>query len=263
MRKDYHMHPRVIEGYDRVERFIETAINNNFDEICITDHMPLSCSDAADRIKAGGVSEYYKKVRELADIYKDKISIKCGIEIDYHPSVVGEIEEVLSQGDFDFILGSTHIQIFADYLLDGNHKYTEFADLAWQNTLLAAKSGYFTTISHLDMFRWAFTLPERFPLIDDGYTEDYHRDIIEEILDVIEEKNLYLEINPHLAWKNEKNFELVYPHMDIVKSAFTRNIKFSYGSDAHVASQVGKMYDMLREHPIYSKALSIWENEKN
>jgi len=262
MRKDYHMHPRVIEGYERVEKFIETAINNNFDEICITDHMPLSISSAADRIAKGKVSEYYKKVRDLSEIYKDKISIKCGIEIDYHPSVIGEIEEVLSQGEFDFVLGSTHMQLFAPHLFDGNHKYTEFADLAWENTLLAAKSGYFTTISHLDMFRWAFTIPERFPLVNDGYTEDYHRDIIEEILDVIEDKNLYLEINPHLAWKNEKNFELVYPHPDIVKSALNRNIKFSYGSDAHVASQVGKMYDMLKEHPIYSKALDIWENVK-
>ena len=66
MKKDYHIHAQILRETVDSEVFIQTAISRGFDEICITDHMPLSLSNAADSIPAGRVSEYCEKVHELA-----------------------------------------------------------------------------------------------------------------------------------------------------------------------------------------------------
>ena len=41
------------------------------------------------------------KARELARKYEGILSIKCGMEIDYYPSVMSEIQAVLDDGEFD------------------------------------------------------------------------------------------------------------------------------------------------------------------
>ena len=112
MRRDYHMHPTVMQHPERFAAFVQTALERGIGEICVTDHMPLSLSSAKDRILPGTVREYCKRVRELAAAYADVITVKCGIEIDFHPSVMGEIEEVLGAGEFDYILASSHMHIF-------------------------------------------------------------------------------------------------------------------------------------------------------
>ena len=112
MRKDYHLHPMVLQCPERLDWFVERAKQKNIGEICVTDHMPLSLSNAPDRIPSGQVREYCARVRELAKRYEGTIKIRCGIEIDYHPSARAEIERVLDEGDFDFVLGSSHMHIF-------------------------------------------------------------------------------------------------------------------------------------------------------
>ena len=92
MKKDYHLHPRILDPSNAFENFIHVALDNGIKEICITDHMPLSVSNAGDRIPNGQIKAYCRRVRELAKRCEDMISIKCGIEIDYHPSVLDEIQ---------------------------------------------------------------------------------------------------------------------------------------------------------------------------
>ena len=77
MRKDYHIHPSVLLVPEKFEMFVQSAIDRNIEEICITDHMPLSISKTSDRIPSGMVSKYCSCVRELAEKYAHKLSIKC------------------------------------------------------------------------------------------------------------------------------------------------------------------------------------------
>ena len=78
MKKDYHMHPTVVQDPGRLKAFVEKALFHGIQEICITDHMPLHGNTASDRIPAGRVSEYCKTVRALAQEYESDISIKLG-----------------------------------------------------------------------------------------------------------------------------------------------------------------------------------------
>ena len=258
MRKDYHMHPMVIQAPDRFDEFVQSALRKNIGEICVTDHMPLSLSDAPDRIPDGSVRQYCARVREFAKKYEGVIRIKCGIEIDYHSSVISEVERALDEGEFDFVLGSSHMQFFvSDY---SKYTFNDFAKLALENSICAAESGLFSAIAHPDMYRWAFKRPKRFPMIDDEYSPERHEDLIRELLSAVSSRGMLLEINPHLA-DGEKELFYTYPQDTIVSWALDMNLRFSYGSDAHAPGSVGAMLDELEAHPIYGKALDGWENQ--
>lgn len=258
MRKDFHMHPSVIQAPERFDSFVQEALRKSIGEICITDHMPLSRSDAPDRLPFGSVCEYCARVRELAKQYEDRIVIRCGIEVDFHPSALSEIEAVLDEGDFDFVLGSSHMHIFLDNF--EKYSFNDFAKLALENSIRAVEYGRFSALAHLDMYRWAFERPKRFPMADDGYSPEYHRDLIQELLSALAERGMLLEINSHLSVAKGDLF-YTYPQDAIVSWAIERGVCFSYGSDAHSAGAVGALLSELEAHSIYGKALAEWEKD--
>ena len=256
MRKDYHIHPTIIQHPERFDAYVQQALAKGIQEICVTDHMPISVSNAPDRIPDGMVKNYCSKVRELARRYEGIISVKCGIEVDYHPSAMAEIKAVLDDGEFDYILGSSHMHLFYGEM--EKHTWNEFAHSALENVLMAVESGLFDAVPHLDMYRWVFGLPQRFPLIRDEYTAEKHIKLIDQILTGIGETGMYLEINPHLA-ERDNDINRVYPEKCIVEKALEKGVRFCYGSDAHAPASVGAMLDQLREDPVYGKALAGWE----
>ena len=163
----------------------------------MTDHMPLSLSHASDRIPRGEVGAYCRAVRELAKAYEGRLCVKCGIEVDFHPTVADEVERVLDAGDFDFILASSHMHIFLkDYAA---YTRNDFAAAALENAVRAVETGWFHALSHPDMYRFAFENTTRFPFIPDTYSPQRHKALICELLDRVAAQKIYLEINPHLA----------------------------------------------------------------
>lgn len=260
MVKDYHIHPTVVLDPSRFAQFAKTAIDNGVDEVCITDHMPLSVSNAGDRIPTGRVEEYCTAVRQLANEWDGRLSVKLGIEIDYHPDYHDEIEAVLNSGDYDYVIGATHLHVSELNAFEKYRTHNEFAQAQLENTIACARSGYFDTIAHIDFFRWHFTLPNRFPLVDDGYSVERNLSLIDKALNAIRDEGLRLEINPHLA-VIQARLESTYPEASIVQMALDKGMKFSYGSDAHSFDHVGAMLKELRAHPIYGSALHTWEEE--
>lgn len=257
MRKDYHMHPMATQAPERFSAFVETALAEGIEEICVTDHMPLSfIPDGTDRIPHGKVKEYIRRVRDFAELYRGTLSVKCGIEIDYHPSVASEIEDVLSAGDFDYIHGSTHIHVFLDDL--SKYTFNDLATVSLENQIRAAETGLFHSMPHIEMYRFLFAYPHRFPLKDDGFDLSRHEPLIRELLRKVKEKNMYLEINPNLA-RQMNDISYTYPSAPVMAWAREAGVRFSYGSDAHLEHQVGSFLPALRESPVYRDAIAEWE----
>ena len=261
MKKDYHIHAQVLPNPAGAESFVQTAIERGFGEICITDHMPLSISTAGDRIPHGMVKEYCRQVGELAKKYEDRITVRTGIEIDYHPTLISEIEAVLGEGTFDYVLGSSHLHIFKDRYFNPPVSRKEFANAVLENVALAAESGYFDVIPHMDMYRWVFTWSGNRPsLIDDGFSEQEMVPAIDAALHAIHQNGVRLEINPHFA-ESTGLLENAYPSALILQRALAMGIPFSYGSDAHHAESVGVLWNELMAHPTYGQALRQWEHD--
>ncbi len=255
MRSDYHMHPQILRENSQANQFVEQAIKNGLTEICFTDHMPLSVCNAADRIKKGKVKEYCQRVSELADKYKKDIIIKTGIEIDYHPDYTGEIEQVLSEGSFDYVLGSSHLHI-SGYGIDFTSLTADdFVAITLNNILASVKSGYFDGISHMEMYLWVIDNPQRFPLRTQTVDYNMHRDKICDILDEIAKRKIFLEINSH-RMADKGNIDYAYPSRTVLKLAADREIRYRFGSDAHIPEHVGFGLKELENDPLYGRCLN-------
>lgn len=243
MKRDFHMHPNLLKKPEQADLFINRAIELGFGEICFTDHMPFSVTgDEHDRIPFGKVSEYCEKVKEKSNEYKDRIIIKIGIEIDYYPSCIREIEQVLNDGSFDYVIGSSHLNIKGFNIPFEKTTRTEFARLVLENYNNAIMSGYFDAISHLDVYRWVFS---EYPLIEDNYSYKLNLDIIEEIFKNLEKTGVMLEINASPLYKGFDKLG-AYPEDEILDLSKRYNIKYIYGSDAHNYDKVGYGYDNLK-----------------
>lgn len=260
MRRDYHIHPTVLQTPERFDEFVSAALAKNIKEICVTDHMPLSISKASDRIPHGCVKKYCERLRERAKKYEGTIDIKCGIEIDYHPTVKNEIEAVLLEGDFDLVLVSSHMHLFVDDCK--RYTYSDVARMALQNYLLAIETGMFDVITHFDMYRWMFEKSERYPLVPDNYAPTCFESLIKEVLGKIKENGMRLEINPHLA-ESKKDISFIYPQDIITKWAVDMGVLFTYGSDAHKPSSVGALLDELEADMLYGAAIERFEDENS
>ena len=246
---DYHTHPQIIKDDTRFDEFVKRAVECGIKEICITDHMPLLCSSASDRIPHGKVADFCKKARKLAKQYKDVITVRVGIEVDWHPSVESEVKAVLCEGKFDWVIGSSHLHAIKNADIFNKVKTrTEYARAMMQNTVSLANSGYFDAVAHIDMYKWVFEHPDRFPLEDDGFSEQNIVDDINKALLSIKQNRMRLEINPHFA-------KSIYPSEYITRRALDMGLDFYYGSDAHRPEDVGSKLDFILTTEPYRSAL--------
>ena len=256
MKHDMHMHPNFLKHPDMFDAFVQQAIRTGIKEICITEHMPLIGDDMHDRLPHNSVPTYTRSVREQSEKWKDKISIKVGIEMDYHPSTIPEIEAILSANHFDYVIGSTHLHVPRFHEIEKSGFQSIYTARNYQNILQCVKSGYFHTIAHINMYRWIYRNPTEYPLIDDHDTIENHSDVIEEILSEMKKKDMYLEVNTHL-YESTHDERDIYPDVYIVRKALDCGVRGIFGSDAHKAESVGFAYDFVRSLSPYKELLSM------
>jgi len=251
IRHDHHVHGVVLGNNSRAEEFIGRALSLGLTEIGITDHAPFPQFKAGDRIPAGKLKEYCMRVRELADKYRDRITIKLGIEMDYHPSLKGQIEEMLGEGDFDYVIGSSHLHI-PGMIGRELSEFTaqEYVELCFTNNLNAVKSGYFDVIAHIDMYRWVIENPERFKLRGTEYK--LCEGLLCELFSEMARRGTALEINTHRLGGDPA---LIYPDASIMEIAAKYPLTYSFGSDAHAPEHVGHGIDTVESLPLFAHCL--------
>lgn len=103
--QNLHTHGVLCDGKDSYESTIIRAMELGFTSIGFSGHSYMSYSPSHS-MSVDGTEEYKRTVRALAEKYKDKIEVLCGIEFDMYSEdpLVG----------YDYIIGSVH------YLKMGN-----------------------------------------------------------------------------------------------------------------------------------------------
>lgn len=241
LKRDGHMHPNIMKKPHQGDEFVSRAIELGFDEIFFTDHMPFTVTgDEHDRIPFGAVADYCAASSDFRRKYADKISIKTGIEIDYHPDCVPEIREVLAEGSFDRVLGSSHLNITGFKIPFSKLTKTQFAEIVFENYLHAAESGLFHVLTHLDVYRWIFA-DGSFGLTDDGYTPKRCEKLLRRLFAILEKNGIALEINAAPLYKRFDSLG-AYPEREILAIAEDYRFPIVYGSDAHTSDKVGFAY---------------------
>ena len=112
MRTNYHTHTtRCLHATGSDEEFVLSAIKGGYQELGFSDHTPWKyhtnyISDI--RMTPEELPDYVESLRSLQEKYKDRISLKIGLECEYFPDYLHWLKEVIREFKLDYIIFGNH-----------------------------------------------------------------------------------------------------------------------------------------------------------
>ena len=177
---DTHMHCCFSgDSSSSPESMAEASIKKGLTGICFTDHLDY------DYPKEPGLflldlSLYEKKIHSLQKEYKGRLDILYGIELGLQPHLAQKHKDLLSQHDFDFVIGSSHVVHGMDpyYASFYEGRTQEAAYLEYFESILENIHAFhdFDVYGHIDyVVRYG-------PNQNAFYSYEKYKDVIDEII---------------------------------------------------------------------------------
>jgi histidinol-phosphatase (PHP family) len=191
---DAHLHTDLSpDSMVPLELYAAQAFERGIPEIAITDHLDFMPGAPAYEYADYGKREMI--VRDAAERWAGKVTIRFGVELTYESRYEDEIREQLRSHAYDYSIGSVHAIVDGPYARDRISSFVAGRSLAetvapyFAEVGLAIRSRLFDTIGHLDMCkRWLvpwFKAPD-FAAIPEVY---------EPLLVALVESGMALEVN--------------------------------------------------------------------
>lgn len=243
MKFNYHTHTeRCFHAKGSDEEFVLAAIEAGYDEIGFADHSPWPFDGYVSgmRMPENDFEPYVNSIKALREKYKDKISIKIGLECEYFRCYMPWMKEKINELELDYIiLGhhySTH-EVGADYngsltTVDGIEKYTD-------EVVEGIKTGLYSYVCHPDLYMRGY------PVWDEHCVEMGRR-----IINAANEAGIPIEYNL-LGFSHSKNDgKQGYPYPEFWLLAAEMRAKAIIGVDAHVPKAYGnaELFEEAREN---------------
>jgi len=233
MLQNLHTHTLFCDGADTPKEMIEKAIALGFDSIGFSSHAPTSVHTDWEM---SDTDSYKKEISELKLLYREKIKIFLGIELDYYSS------KAINCDSFDYKIGSVHMafkdgrQIDFDNTVKASERYIKeyFAG----NSLDYAKLYYETVadmpcvfdydiVGHFDLLT---KFSEKNPHLIDVQSKAY-KNVALEALYAVREKRDFFEINTGAISRGYRTTP--YPAPFILKEMKHLDCKLVLTSDCH------------------------------
>ena len=263
-RFDYHVH----ESYSSDARsstvvlYIDVAEEKGIEEIAFTTHQIIAGPDYDFGVQPDEISNYVDNIQRLDETTDVKLLV--GLEMDYFPDFERELEAIVDEYPFDFILGSTHFVGRYDVgarkdapgffggrsLLEATSEYFEL----WCR---AIESGLFDVMAHPDYWRrFLFTVREE-PACFSEYG------LVNEAIDTLISYDVGIEVNTS---GRRHEHQIQYPIREFLEAAHRASLKkITLGSDSHLPEHLGFWFpeavDLLKD--VGFKYISSYENRKN
>ncbi|MGL6107663.1 histidinol-phosphatase HisJ family protein [Romboutsia sp.] len=236
---DYHMHSNFSnDSKSSMEDMIKKSIDLGLKEICFTDHVDYDVdTDYGPPII---FDEYFNKLENLQDKYKNKISIKKGIEFGLQKQIVDTCSSVANQYPFDFIICSIHsidkLDLYFGEFFKGKNQHEAYE--MYFNELYSVVKTYkdYSVLGHLDLIK---RYGDYNKLLDDKLFSD----IIETILKQIIQDGKGIEINTSCYRYNLPDLTPSRYILNMYKELGGEII--TTGSDSHMPSQIAYKFDYI------------------
>lgn len=158
MRTNYHTHTtRCHHATGSDEEFVLSAIKGGYEELGFSDHTPWKyhtdyVSDI--RMLPEELPEYVESLRHLQKKYKDRISIKIGLECEYFPEYLYWLKEKAKEYQLDYLIfGNHHYHTDEKFPYFGRNTHTlDMLDLYEESAIEGMESGLFAYLAHPDLF---------------------------------------------------------------------------------------------------------------
>ena len=244
--QDSHIHTRLCNhATGEMEEYVLAALNKGLQTIIFLEHLEeKTVYFERTWLTEADFSYYFGEGRRLQKEYRDRLTIKLGVEIGFNPQAVDMLREKIARYPWE------HIGLSYHYYHTGTEHLNMVSRRQKNIDMLAALgadkviSDYFSgliqginslncnAVCHLD------AVMRHYPGLKFNAS---HMEQIDRILELIKQKKMSLEINTSgFPLRNEP-----YPGRTILKKAMDRNINLLAGSDAHHPDQVGRYFDRL------------------
>ncbi|MDD3442793.1 MAG: histidinol-phosphatase [Sulfurimonas denitrificans] len=229
---DLHNHTKLCNHAEgEINEYIEKAIECNIKYFGFAEHAPMNF-DPKYRINFEQMQSYEQSILEVKELYKEKIEILLGYEVDY---LRGYMDERVLNAKVDYLIGSVHF--INEWGFDNPEFIKDYEnqdiDEIWQKYFDAieemAKSKLFDIVGHLDLIKIFKFMPKG----NIAY-------IAKNALKAIKDADMSVEIN---VAGLRKPIAQTYPSYDLLKEVKKLNISITFASDAHKPEQVGLFSD--------------------
>jgi histidinol-phosphatase (PHP family) len=228
---DYHMHSILSDGKDTYEEMVLAAIAKGMDEIGFSDHVCLKPVEWS--IRQEDIPVMTRQILHLKSKYKDKIQIRYGIEMDFFPGREAELKDIIDSIPVDFVIGSVHFigdwNFDTDQSLYGKWSNDKLYGKYFHLVQLAAQSGLFDTIGHMDIIK-------KFRI----YPETNQDQLFEDTIRTIKEHNLVVELNTGGLDRPCAEFT---PSPRLLELCYKHHVPVTLSSDAHRAIQIARHFE--------------------
>lgn len=242
---DYHIHTSFSDGANTPEEMIESAIEQGFSEIGISDHC-YTDFDESYCIKKCDLPRYSETIKDLKKEYAGKINILCGIEQDFfsdsptdpYDYVIGSVHYVLCGGKYLPVDESAATQkktveeyFGGDALSYCEEYYKTVADVA-------GKTGC-DIIGHFDLVSKYCEVSDLFDVTSKRYVT-----AAVDAADSLLYSGKPFEINTGAISRGYRTSP--YPSKPLLDYLIARGAKFILSSDSHKKENVGFSFDQFR-----------------
>ncbi len=247
IRSDSHMHSNFSgDSKAALGHMIHGAVAKGLNNICFTDHndpsFPYPCKEEEGMFDLD-TNHYMESLAQTADLYKDKITIRRGVEIGIQTHIYEDLSRYISQYPFDFVIGSSHLcqgtdpyypafwegrttkDCFASYFEEIRQNVHHFTD--------------FDVYGHLDyVVRYAPNKNKDFRFKD-------YEDFFEDILKTLIQKGKGIEINS-AGFRQGLNYPNPCPEIINLYKILGGEI-ITIGSDAHKPEDIASNFTRIEE----------------
>ncbi len=256
-RTDYHIHPNysIDASPFKIRDYCLKAVELKLSEICFTTHIELDPvrNEIDNFVICNGeklsvfnytwLDCYFEEIARAQEEFKNtNLKVKAGIEIGYCRGCEKQIEKIVNNYPFDFVLGAIHcLDHIAISSMKESPRYFQNKSLSelrtdYFTTLQdAVTTGFFDCIAHVDLYL-RYGVRHYGPEI-----LTVHRGAAEPIFKEMARRGMGLEINTSSRRRGLKEF---HPTKEMLALAAKCGIKiFTVGSDAHSPDELGGHID--------------------
>jgi histidinol-phosphatase (PHP family) len=238
---DYHMHtPLCGHALGEPYEYAEHAITAGLKEIGFSDHAPFIKKPLPGiTMTPEELPQYHRMIERVRGEFSGRLSVKIGIEADFLPGLEAKTQNLLAAYPYDYVYGSIHF--IDDWAFDSpderakwdsedvNRVYCAYYKLLRE----AAQSQLFDIMAHVDLVKKFGHRP----------TQDM-TDEIRRTARVFKENNVVIEINTSGL---RKDIGEIYPSLEALSIYADQGVEITFGSDAHLNTDVGKDFDRAGE----------------
>lgn len=266
IKADQHTHCIFSTDSDAApEAMIQGATEQGLTHLTLTDHMDLDYPGSTKEtpLFEFNPQNYFAVLTPLKETYHNTLTLGIGVELGLRPDradLNAQMHRLLSDYPFDFVLGSVHLIGNEDpyYEEYWNSRSPKDVLHRYFNDMLRSFTEYdnFDSLGHLDyLIRY---IPACCGTKDYAYNE--YKEILDEILKLLIQKNKALEINTAGLIKGLPCF---HPKLEVLKRYLELGGDLlTIGSDGHspdkIATEFAKTEELLRSCNI--KGYYVYKN---